>query len=784
MGQLGKLAILPYLQISSFVVDAPMSNLKINLEPRSIAACPNPNLPPDLAQAFMKQTLQHQVDVYKAAETNDIILDLAPTGTGKTKAGLSVLQHNRDRNAVYIAPTNALIEQQTEAAEKFVRDSGLPHIVKAASAKDIKSWRDDLVGKRSGEKLYNVLREPATIFPECGGGRPILLVTNPDVFYYATFFAYNNLDRGNIASEFYNSFATAIFDEFHLYDAKQLVSLFFYLALSKEFCYFQYNRKIVLLTATPEPACEAALKTLEYSGVRIARIDGEAQTDHLTPSQTAVSLEIRKQLDRDTLISDIANEVVQRLKNFPDRNGAVILDSKDILNRLSDELRARGLENICGRITGSTPIAQRQKAAQKQVILATSTVDVGFNFEREIEPEGQNLDWLIFSTRDHFSFWQRLGRVGRVLGKKQTDIPSEAIAYLPEQAWEQGIDNLDCSGGRDALKQTLESLDCMKRPFLEIYWRSEAFLEIAKPLLELETFLEGLPNEHLVIQLYQALQNVLNGKREWDFYRKRMKVLKGAENIASKTVKEIRKGWKYIKGGQNCVMSYLRACCPEDYEDIRAGRASIKEIESMIEQCQDVAEDLRTYALILRESYAPLFRFRDSLFGNVKIYDPHNLHLDEVGETNLNLIHLLRFCEFESDGDRIEVTSRAEEPYNLAFSLQVSDLEEFKNTLLCKLYAFENCSIKRMHGDVIRPTPSIIEKQLIPGVIVSETAKNRWAIVRLRKQGLECYPIYVSSYDSPSPNQYTFFPSLSGILAIASAGVALKCPDDEEFWVI
>ena len=761
-----------------------MSNLKINLEPRCIAACPNPELPSDLAQAFMNQTLQHQVDVYKAAKTNDIILDLAPTGTGKTKAGLSVLHYNRDRNAVYIAPTNALIEQQTEAAEKFVRDAGLPHIVKAASAKDLKSWRDDLVGKRSGEKLYNVLREPATIFPECGGGRPILLVTNPDVFYYATFFAYNNLDRGNIASEFYNSFATAIFDEFHLYDAKQLVSLFFYLALSKEFGYFQYNRKIVLLTATPEPACEAALKTLEYSGVRIARIDGESRTDHLIPSQAAVSLEVRKRLDTNELISEIANEVIQRLQTCPKQYGAVILDSLDQINRLNDRLCDAGLGQLRGRITGVIEGEDRQKSAQRQVILATSTVDVGFNFEREVEPERQNLDWLIFSTRDRFSFWQRLGRVGRVLGKKQTDISSEATAYLPEQAWEQGIENLDSSGGREALKQMLESLDCMKRPFLEIYWRSEAFLEIAKPLLELETFLEGLPDEHLVIQFYQTLQNVLNGRREWDFYRKRMKVLKGAENISSKTVKEIQKDWKYIKGGQNCVMSYLRVCCPEDYEDIRSGRASIEEIESMIGQRQDVAEDLRTYAIILKESYAPVFRFRDSLFGNVKIYDPHNLLLDDVGETNLDPIHLLRFYEFENDGDLIEVTSRAKEPYNLAFSLQVSDLEEFKNTLLCKLYAFENCSIKRMYGDVIRPTPSIIEQQLIPGVIVSETAKNRWAIVRLRKQGLECYPIYISSYDSPSPKQYTFFPSLSGILAIASAGVALKCPDDEEFWVI
>lgn len=760
-----------------------MSHLKINLEPRSIAACPNPNLPEALVKAF-NNALQHQVDVYQAAAAHDIILDLAPTGTGKTKAGLSVLHHNRNRNAIYIAPTNALIEQQTEAAEKFVRDANLPHVVKAASAKDIKNWRDDLVGKRSGEKLYNVLREPATIFPECSD-RPLLLVTNPDIFYYATFFAYNSLDRGNIASVFYNSFATVIFDEFHLYDAKQLVSLLFYLALSKVFGYFQYNRKVVLLTATPEPACEAALKILKQSGVRISNpINGESQTEHLIPSQTAVSLEIRKQLDRDALVAEIADEVVQRLQKYPDCNGAVILDSKDILNRLSDELKARGLENICGRITGNTPIAQRQRAAQKQVILATSTVDVGFNFEREVEPARQNLDWLIFSSRDRFSFWQRIGRVGRVLGKQQTDIPSEAIAYLPEQAWEQEIEDLDCSGGREALKQMLDSLDCMKRPFLEIYWRSEAFLEIAKPLLELEISLENLAEESLVTQLYRTLQAVLGGNREWDFYRKRIKALKGAENIASKTVKQIQKDWKYIKGGQSCVMSFLRAYCPEDYEKVVSGQESISKIESMIKEEQELAENLREYAKIFKESYAPLFRFRDSLFENIKIYDPHKLLLDEVGETNLDPIHLLRFYEFESDGDRIEVTSRVEEPYNLAFSLQFDDLEEFKNLYLCKLFAFANCSIKRTYGDIIRPTPSIVETQLIPGVIVSETAKNRWAIVKLKKQGLECYPMYVSSYDSPLTKQYTFFPSLSGILAIASAGIALKCPDEEDFYIV
>lgn len=154
------------------------NKLCIQLEPKSIAACSA--LPSELA--FMANALQHQVDVFEKSRNHDIILALAPTGTGKTNAGLSVILHQPNKSAVYIAPTNALITQQVEAAEKFVRDAGLPHVVKAASAKEIKNWSDDKVGRRSGEKLYNVLRNPATIFPEVGANRPILLVTNPDIF--------------------------------------------------------------------------------------------------------------------------------------------------------------------------------------------------------------------------------------------------------------------------------------------------------------------------------------------------------------------------------------------------------------------------------------------------------------------------------------------------------------------------------------------------------------------------------------------------------------------------
>jgi CRISPR-associated endonuclease/helicase Cas3 len=324
----------------------------------------------------------------------------------------------------------------------------------------------------------------------------------------------------------------------------------------------------------------------------------------------------------------------------------------------------------------------------------------------------------------------------------------------------------------------------MKRPFLEIYWRSEAFLEIAKPLMELEDLVETLPEESLVIQLYQTLQTVLCGKREWSFYRQRMKLLKGADEIARRSVKEIQRDWQYVKGGQGLVWSYLKAYCPEDVET-----TTPEELKEKIRDDREFAENILEYASILKASYAPLFRFRDSLFGNVKVYDPHYLLLDEVGETDLDPIHLLRFLEFESEGDRVELKSRPDEPYQLSFSLQVEDLEAFRNLYLCRLFAFKDCSIARMQGGSMRPTelPKVlreaIHNTLIPGVIVAEGSKNSWAIARLKKQGLECHPIFVSSYTSHSPEQYLFFPSLSGILALTAAGVALKCPD-EESWVV
>lgn len=759
-----------------------MSNQKlvIRLEPRSISACAF--LPNQLS--FIENALQHQVDVFEQSKNANIILNLAPTGTGKTQAGLTVLLHQPRTSAVYIAPTNALIEQQTEAAKQFVHDAKLPHIVKAASAKDVKSWSNNKVGSRSGEKLYNVLRNPATVFEDVGANTPILLVTNPDIFYYATFFAYNKLDRGNIATGFYTKFSTVIFDEFHLYDAKQLVGMLFYLAYSHVFRFFQNERKVVLLTATPEPACELALETLKQAGVKLARIDGEAGNTNLLPSQTAVNLELRpKPESKEEWLAELAAEVVHRFRERPNENGAVILDSLDNINRLSDLLRQQGLGDYIGRITGPAPKKDRQRAMQCQIILATSTVDVGFNFKRNPEPRRQNLDWLIFSARDRAAFWQRIGRVGRVLGKTETNIDSEAIAYLPANAWEEGLTSLDTTGGRTALKEMLDNLPCLDKPFLTAYWRSEASLEIARPLLELEENFENIAGAELIPRLFETLKSVLEGKRTWEDYRYRMKVLRGAENLAKESLEKLKKDWKYIKGGQAFVKTFIKVKSPEEWDDLQAGRTSLDEYEDVFKTHDDVLAELKEFAEVFSTSYAPLFTFRYSLFESLPIRDPYNLVTDESEETRLDPFHLLRYYEFERNGDFIEIKSRATETYKLSFRMRYLDSrQEFVNTELNKLTAFRNCTVIRGIGEALRPTPELqaLSKHLLPGVIICPKT-NAATLFQLRKQGIVSYPINIVCNDGE--RIYEFLAGLSGILTMAMKFKQLRLPDDEVFIV-
>jgi CRISPR-associated helicase Cas3 len=104
--------------------------------------------------------------------------------------------------------------------------------------------------ERVGERLNRFIENPQEY--ERVGRKPIAVVTNPDIFYYALYFAaYNRLDRRNLFERFLLRFDYVVIDEFHYYSPKQLACFLFFFALCKEWGYFEHGRRICLLSATP-----------------------------------------------------------------------------------------------------------------------------------------------------------------------------------------------------------------------------------------------------------------------------------------------------------------------------------------------------------------------------------------------------------------------------------------------------------------------------------------------------------------------------------------------------
>ncbi|MEH2115567.1 hypothetical protein [Nostoc sp.] len=262
-----------------------------------------------------------------------------------------------------------------------------------------------------------------------------------------------------------------------------------------------------------------------------------------------------------------------------------------------------------------------------------------------------------------------------------------------------------------------------------------------------------------------------------------MKLLRGAETIAKKTPKEIKKDWKYIKGGQAFVRTFIKAKFPEDWDDLQAGRTTLDEYVDLFQKDEEALAELKEFAEVFSTSYAPLFSFRSNLFESLSIRDPHGFILDESEETKLDPFHLLRYYEFIQNGDYIEVTSRAAENYELSFRLRYNDnWQEFISTELNKLTAFKNCQIIRSAGGAIRPTPLIqaLNKYLLPGVIICPRT-NAAVIFQLNKQGIISYPITIVWNDMEK--EYRLFSGLSGILTMAMKFKQLRLPDDEVFIV-
>lgn len=572
--------------------------------------------------------LYHQIRTLEALREYDLVINTYNTGTGKTVASLLHLfdLDGRNKNVLFIAPTNALLAQHADDIESFIKDNNLDFKVIRVTAADVRALQSDL---RTGEILQRLIRNYLDFDKAATRRQPIVLVVNPDIFYYALYFRYGAHDRRNVFERFLTAFDYIVVDEFHYYDAKQLSNFLFAFALFDQFGYFEARgRKICLLSATPVGAVITYLDRIfgnpRWTEISPANEPPESAALETIPTLTPLELTLVEGNISDWTAAQrtmLAQRVTQE-----SLDGALISNSLARINEAYETLRTVLAEEKMGRITGPEPAEVRAQATARSLILATPTVDIGYNFVK-LNKQRQNVDFVICDARYGDELVQRIGRAGRILGKTEITRPSQAVALLSQEA----VQSLAAYDGQTLTRAEFAQIirDCVQLPpkhTLTGYIRTHAITESFWPIYQVSKMLPAdLQNE--VDDLFERVRSIFApGSRRskwglWGFFReweKRIHWLNKTKTGVAMNQQTI----KYI----NDWLTWLNVPDPEAFLENEANWQ--KALRAFIQSQVSVTESL--------------FAFRDSFQGPVAVvYDVRHTFSSQTINA-YDLFHFIR----------------------------------------------------------------------------------------------------------------------------------------------
>lgn len=409
-----------------------MSGARYRLAAQREPLCPRP--PQELAdlpqgvQPGPQGWLWHQAETFTALGEHGLVLNTSATGTGKTLAAQTHLLRGA-RRALFVAPTNALVAQHAADLRRFVTAAGLAHLVVAADAAGLRGLRRGQARPLdNGQVLADLLAEPGSLVP-AWAGRPLCIVTNPDIFTLATFFRYGG-HAGNAGANTLADVDYLVIDEVHYYSAPQLAALFFSLGLWSQGVGERASRRVLLLSATPDGDLTGAMESLSRLGLRAHVVDPAVADPGLPQVVSLAPVELELRAEGKEALTGALLWLIPAVQAGED--GALLCDSLEAISGLYARARTQhGLGGEVRRITGPTPPEHREAAQRARLVLATPTVDLGFNFAGSGDKDRQPLDRVAFTAPTLDRFWQRLGRAGRVLCKRRRDVPSRALALIP-----------------------------------------------------------------------------------------------------------------------------------------------------------------------------------------------------------------------------------------------------------------------------------------------------------------------------------------------------------------
>lgn len=741
------------------------------------------DLLPELVAAGFDFLLEHQQAHFAAFTDSHIVINSNQTGTGKTKASLLHLLRKEmqtpDSNTLMIAPTNELIRQHADDVDEFVQEHHLPHLVvrldasvvtELISANKADNWR-------RGEALYYLLRNPrdpkiAPHLEKVAGHldekRPMVLVTNPDLFYYILQGSYNRLDLRNLMVGFIGNFQYVIVDEFHYYNPKQAAAFFYFVALSHQFQFFAENRRFSFLTATPEPEVDNFFRNLEALGIKTSWILPQpVPSGHppATMSTTEVQLEF---VPSDNHLSPIVEERVNDIRAFVANGRDVAIISRALID-ISNCTRCFKPGEYA-TLTGAVSASLRKEAIKSPLILATPTVDIGYNFSRPGKNR-QGLDDLYFAAQYPDEFWQRLGRVGRVVKKAEQSVASSAVCVVNAAIFEK-LESLELDGlmlTRDQLKERLETAEAFpKRTYFWDYLANEGFFEIGRGLENLRTTLTA-QSQPVVEAVFQLLQKIYGAQKapSWKTVQGRLMrfqtlqsevdaLRKGKPEYPPKLMREfafdLRERKQYATETEDTSETATK-----ELLDSELGK-----LAAMVRKVRPLSAGYQKFVQEEHGALAGIFNFREAFSGvPALVYDKIRVFHSDQPVTRYDVLHVLKnyeafvypghaqfWAEVERDcpnqsfdqlkGEdsaiylRIDKIRPPKERLRLQFQLEVEDFNAFKKLDTDQVRAFQGIQLGLTIGEFgirhnVPLSPQVIDvfaNQCVPMLVLSDTTRG------------------------------------------------------------
>lgn len=388
-----------------------MSDYSITLKP--VYSCPASETPKDVKLPNVVLSWHQAATLEAIRDPNiDVISNTAMTGDGKSLAAyLDTLQGNCHTIGLY--PTNELARDQETQIQGYIEQFQPPN--------------EPRVVRLSGPELEiyaenEGLRKAAAIATRTGQSE--ILLTNPDIFHYLHRSAYitskDSPDKlwGRIDKDFY----LFIFDEFHVFAAPQIASVINTMLLIR-YTNRRNRKKFLFLSATPN---EQLIQRLAVAGFRCQQINPLEEGKYQFPDSSTEGEKLRSQRWRqvsreislkfipleptsgasETWLRENSDLIMAQFQQHPGSKGAIILNSIAAVKRLTpffrELLEPHGL--VAGENTGLSGKEQKAQSLLADLVLGTSTIDVGVDFK---------INFLIFESESAGSFIQRLGRLGR-----------------------------------------------------------------------------------------------------------------------------------------------------------------------------------------------------------------------------------------------------------------------------------------------------------------------------------------------------------------------------------